>query len=348
MPSQSKFNVLLIPPVNNPFFAKLKDALTNSNCNVCTNTTEFEQPTKHYDILHIQFPEFLYDPRANQRKVLAETKKQLNSFKSAGTKIIWTAHNLRPHEQKDKNLVYPAIIEESHGIIVQAELGKKLLIDEYPFAENKIIIIIPHGNYIGVYPDNITKIHARDKLKIEAEEKVLLNFGLQRNYKNNYLIYKAFKKTLKSKNNVRLLILGQPFTFQRKVFFLYLKYLQKQVTVVPSYIPDDELQIYFNAADIAVFAYKNIFMSGSVILAESFGLPIIAPKTGCLPDLVPDSVGFLYNQGDTKHLSNTILKAINSNLNEMSKNAKKMQLRMDWNHIGEMTRKFYDSILSTA
>lgn len=346
MYNNSKLNVLLIPPVNNPFFTRLTDALTNSRCNICTNTNEFWNPTKYYDILHIQFPEFLGNSFVNQHKALLGIRNQLNNFKFAGTKIIWTAHNLNPHEKKYKNLIYPTIVKESHGIIVQSQIGKKLLINKYPFAVKKQIITIPHGNYIGVYPNEITKKQARDKLKIIEEETVFLNFGLQRDYKNVYLVYQAFKKSLKLNNHIRLLIFGQPFTIRRKIFFLYLKYFQKKVTVIPSYIPDNEIQIYFNAADIAIFAYKNIFMSGSVILAESFGLPIIAPNIGCLPDLVPESVGFLYNQNNRTDFASNIINATNSNLSKMGKNAGKLQLQMDWNHIGTITREFYDSILS--
>lgn len=125
---------------------------------------------------------------------------------------------------------------------------------------------------------------------------------------------------------------------------MYLKLFCRHITVISNYIPDNEIQIYFKAADVAVFAFKNIFTSGSIILAESFGLPIIAPNIGCFPDQVPKSVGFLYAHGDKSHLSATILKAINSNLKEKGEKAIEIQLSNDWKSIGIKTKAFYDSI----
>jgi glycosyltransferase involved in cell wall biosynthesis len=192
----------------------------------------------------------------------------------------------------------------------------------------------------------MTRSEARKQLKIKKGEIVLLYFGLQRKYKDIYLVFKAFMEARKVNNNIRLLIAGPPFTYKRKIFFLYLKLFSKNITVIPTYIPDNEIQIYFKAADVAVFAFKNIFTSGSIILAESFGLPIIAPNIGCLPDLVPESVGFLYNHKDKVHFSKTILKAINSDLKKKGRSALEIQRIRNWKSIGIKTKEFYDSIQS--
>lgn len=354
MSSNPKLCVLLIPPVSNPFFQMLADALTQSGCNIFTDTNEFWNPTRHYNVLHIQFPEFLArnssEPSISmQYKPELKFSEQLNIFRDSGTKIIWTAHNLKGHEQKHtgtNNSVYSEIVKLSHGIIIQTPIGKNILISSYPFAKQKPIITIPHGNYIDVYPDSITRRRARKQLRIKEGEIVLFYFGLQRKYKDMYLVFKAFKESHKVNNNIRLLLVGQPFTYRRKLFFLYAKLFYRNITVIPTYIPDNEIQIYFKAADIAIFAYKNVFMSGSIILAESFGLPIIAPNIGCLPDLVPESVGFLYAHGDKAHLSKTILKAINSDLKKRGRRASKLQRTKDWKSIGIKTKAFYDSILS--
>lgn len=80
-------------------------------------------------------------------------------------------------------------------------------------------------------------------------------------------------------------------------------------------------------------------------MAQSFGLPIIAPNTGCLPDLVPDSTGFLYDHGDKNHLSKTILLAANSDLEKRGIKARELQLANDWKSIGIKTKTFYGEIL---
>lgn len=354
MSNNPKLCVLLTPPVSNPNFQMLADALTRSGCDIYTDINEFWNPTRHYNVLHTQLPEFLAGfslKQSTSKRYVSELKinKQLNIFRDYGTKIIWTAFNLKSHEQKhigEKNYIYSAIVKLCHGIIIITPMGEKILNNTYPIAKQKPIITIPHGNYIGVYPDSITRSEARKQLRFKEDEIVLLYFGLQRKYKDMYLVYKAFKESYKVNKKIRLLIVGQPFTYRRKIFFLYVKLFCRNITVIPTYLPDNKIQIYFKSADIAVFAFKYMFVSGSIILAESFGLPIIAPNIGCFPDQVPKSVGFLYNHGDRVHLSKTILKAINSDLKKSGRRSREFQRTQDWKSIGIKTKAFYDSILS--
>ena len=46
------------------------------------------------------------------------------------------------------------------------------------------------------------------------------------------------------------------------------------------FIPDEEMELYFKAADVLVLPYKEIFQSGVLFLAYSFGLPVIATDVG--------------------------------------------------------------------
>lgn len=348
-------SVLFIPSTSNPQCYLLKNALTKSGCIVVTDINQFWNPTRYYDILHIQFPEFLdgftYSRvKSIQYKSDVNTIKQLNHFKNTGTKIIWTAFNLKGHEQKHigkKNLIYNEMSRICHGIITIGQSSHKALLDTYPAIKNKPITVIPHGNYIDVYPNRIHKNEAREKLNIQESNVVLLYFGLQRKYKDIYLVYKSFKDANKKTKNLQLLIAGQPWGIKRRLFFLYLKYFNKNIIVVSTYIKDHELQIYFNAADIAIFAFADILTSGSIILAQSFGLPTIAPNIGCIPDMVPKSVGFLYKHRNKAHLSETILSALNYDLATMGLKAKIIQFEIEWKSIGQKTKNFYESIINT-
>ena len=49
---------------------------------------------------------------------------------------------------------------------------------------------------------------------------------------------------------------------------------------------DSEIEIYLNAADVAVFPFKQITNSGSAILAKSFYKPTICIDRGNIKDYV--------------------------------------------------------------
>jgi glycosyltransferase involved in cell wall biosynthesis len=47
-------------------------------------------------------------------------------------------------------------------------------------------------------------------------------------------------------------------------------------------------------ADAAVLAYRDVFSSGALLLALSFGLPVVAPDVGTAAELVGDGAGELF------------------------------------------------------
>jgi beta-1,4-mannosyltransferase len=51
------------------------------------------------------------------------------------------------------------------------------------------------------------------------------------------------------------------------------------------FIPQDQAQLYFRAADLVVLPYREILNSGSALLALSFDCPILVPLRGTLGEL---------------------------------------------------------------
>ncbi|MGB1033753.1 MAG: glycosyltransferase, partial [Primorskyibacter sp.] len=65
---------------------------------------------------------------------------------------------------------------------------------------------------------------------------------------------------------------------------------------------DMELQLFFHAADIAVYPYQKILTSGSLMLALSYGLPAVVPDVAMTAQVVADSpAGRLYRPEDGLH-----------------------------------------------
>ena len=56
--------------------------------------------------------------------------------------------------------------------------------------------------------------------------------------------------------------------------------VQARVTHVNRFIDEMELQLFFRAADVAAFPYRSILTSGSLLMALSFGVPVVIPEFG--------------------------------------------------------------------
>jgi glycosyltransferase involved in cell wall biosynthesis len=88
-----------------------------------------------------------------------------------------------------------------------------------------------------------------------------------------------------------LLIVGKPLN--QKIAKEINSVVDNRITTVLEFIPDDDIQIYMNAADVVILPYTDILTSGAAILAMSFGKPVIAPAVKCITETIDDKGGFV-------------------------------------------------------
>jgi glycosyltransferase involved in cell wall biosynthesis len=117
------------------------------------------------------------------------------------------------------------------------------------------------------------------------------------------------------------------------------------------YIPDEETELYFKAADILVLPYTHIFQSGVLFLGYSFGLPVIATKVGSLAeDIIEGRTGFLCTPCDPVDLAKAIERYFESDLYK-DLQARRQEIRdfanarHSWEIVGQMTRNVYAELL---
>src|SRR4029077_19893279 len=70
--------------------------------------------------------------------------------------------------------------------------------------------VVPHGDYIGCYPDDVPAAEARRALGLGAEERVLACFGQLRAYKGVGALLAAFTELTDPR--LRLVVAGKPAT----------------------------------------------------------------------------------------------------------------------------------------
>ena len=80
-----------------------------------------------------------------------------------------------------------------------------------------------------------------------------------------------------------------------------------RVLLRAEFIPDDETEVYFKAADVLVLPYRHIYQSGVLFLGHSFGLPVLAADVGSLKDeIVEGKTGFVFRPEDPVDLARAI------------------------------------------
>ena len=262
-------------------------------------------------------------------------------------KIIWTVHNLYSHKSffpKVEKLGKNFFSKKVDSIICHCNNAKKLVQKEFGVNPGKIHII-PHGNYIPSYKNTISRERAREKLNLNNDDFIFLFFGRIRPYKGIGNLIKSFK-SIHTNENLKLLIVGKVFKPQIKNLLIKSTSEEKRIILKLKKIPDDDIQIYMNASDVIVTPYKDVLTSGQVILAMSFGKPIIAPKLGCIINTLDVNGSILYNPNGKDGLLRALEIGIKKRrkLNEMGMHNLKLAGKYNWSLIAKQTKKLYNKL----
>lgn len=227
------------------------------------------------DVLHLHWPPPI---QGGLRKALFRFRflGRLLHLRLKGVRLVWTIHNLVAHEAKHvgADLRFSRRIARlCHQLICHSEGAKQATAEAYLVRPEKISVV-PHGNYIGAYPDTVTTAEARAKFGFADDETVLLILGRIRPYKGVDDLLRAFHATQNPK--LRLLIAGQP---ERGVSVESLQAMMlgdPRILLRAEFVADEAIQDYMHACDAAVFPYKRSLTSGAMILAMSYGCACIA------------------------------------------------------------------------
>lgn len=277
----------------------------------------------------------------------------LSMLKLFGIKIVWTVHNIVDHEGKFKSteLFFTKFLAKlSNKLIVHCQAAKLEVMKIYG-KDDSSIIVIPHGSYIGKYKNTISIDDARNKLNVSEEDKVFLYFGQIRAYKGIPKLISTFNKL--DNENAKLFIVGK--LLDEDVAIKILSNIDDRIKNILTFVPDDDIQIYMNAADVVVLPFKDILTSGSAILAMSFGKPIIAPDVGCITDTIDKRGGFLYPIENTENIGKietglfdamqNVLNTDRTTLLNMGKYNFRLAEQFGWDEVGKRTYNLYQECL---
>lgn len=243
------------------------------------------------DIFHIHWPESMLNEKKTIKKLFKLIKffLILNYMKLRSVKILWTAHNLRPHARNTsyllENIFYNKWLKFIDGILFLSDASQKEFLNLY--AQNNIISkVIPHGHYIDYYSSKTPTNYLKDLFKIKADDFVIGHYGLIKPYKNTLTLLKEFRKIKNPK--IKLIIGGKIGNNDKKLHDEICEYakIDKRVILYLQFIEDSEIIELHGFTDLCVYPYTDIVNSGSILNSLSLGCPVIAPKNPYMSEIL--------------------------------------------------------------
>jgi glycosyltransferase involved in cell wall biosynthesis len=260
-----------------------------------------------------------------------------------GKKVVVTVHNVAPHEHSRlKRFMNDAVLRFADRLVVHSE-ANRARID--PAVVPKVSVVP-----MGIHPAKRTGIgqkEARERLGLPIDVNVILNFGNIRPYKGIDVLVRAFAGVLEQRPQALLLIAGKPWSswepYQRLIDSLG---IDANVRTYLDYVPSDDIELYFEAADVVALPYTHFDAQSAVgALALPFGKPLVVSDVGGLPELVGTPTAVV-PAGDDEALSAALILALRDSRLRQRRDAESLKppYEVRWEPIAEATRQIYRDI----
>ncbi len=191
--------------------------------------------------------------------------------------FVYTAHNTLPHESRWwHRLAYRQWYRRVSAVHVLSTHAREGVVALAGIPPEKVYMV-PHGNYQSLRARTAAApVRTPAALGVPPGHRVGLVFGLVREYKGIDRLVQA-AALLAPDVPLTLLVAGggsaelfEQYVQQAKALGVSHRFVFRR-----GYVPDDELAGLLRCCDFAVFPYRNIYQSGALMLAMTFGVPMV-------------------------------------------------------------------------
>ncbi|MFI5370085.1 MAG: glycosyltransferase [Candidatus Eisenbacteria bacterium] len=224
-----------------------------------------------------------------------------------GTRVALVCDNLVPHERRPGDGVFTRwMMRESDGYLVMSASVEHDLDRLKPGAPRRRV---KHPFYAQFDRGRWTRETARAKLGIAPGEEVALFFGYVRRYKGLDALLEAWPR-VRARRPVTLLVAGECYEDPAPYQALASRAGgEPAVRLMLRYIPDDDVEALFKAADVTVLPYRSATQSGVTHVAYALGVPVITTDVGGLAETVrPGETGLVVPPADPVALADAIVR----------------------------------------
>lgn len=225
--------------------------------------------TSRFDVLHVHWPDALLHGRSGITRLGKKVAflALLGRTWSGAVKIVWTVHNLQPHETPRW---YNSLLLKGFERLTSAEIH---LTEKTRRNRSNTAFVIPHGPY--------TKVETHST----RQEGLLVCVGQLRPYKGIDLLVSAFTET---QHRGKLLIAGEPvspgYGKQIKDFASN----DRRIELSLRRQTELELAELLVSSSGVVIPYRKFANSGVVLHALTYGRPVLVPANEFSEELVAE------------------------------------------------------------
>ncbi len=247
-----------------------------------------------------------------------------------GIRVLAVVHNALPHEPRPGDrMLSRYFLKACDGLVVLSSTVEA----EIEQLGITVPVVRSHHPVYDRFGPLQPRVEARDGLGLPQDAPVLLFFGFIRKYKGLQVLLDAMPAVLARRPDVRLVIAGEFYEneaeYRTQIDRLGLK---EALHLHAEYIPEDQVPVFFSAADVVVQPYLSASQSGIAQVAYHFERPLIVTAVGALPEVVPhEEAGLVVPPKAPGALANAIVHFFDGNLSQpLTEGVRRQKKRYSW------------------
>ena len=258
--------------------------------------------------------------------------------------VVLTVHDVQQHSERV--ISRPGFLSRYFRIprrlIVHFADGKRQMIEDWGIPPDRVDVI-PHGLPAVKRCDRAV---ARAQLDLAQDASIILFFGAIRDNKGLDVLIRAMAEIRRREPGALLVIAGRPrrdVSFQRYAHIIRECGVGECVRLYVRFIPEDEVDVFFSAADVVALPYLRFeAQSGVLLRAYAHGLPVVATRVGAITELVEaDKVGIVVPPGDVEALGSGVVEALHRTSAFTKRYAAGVAARYAWENVARLHERTY-------
>ena len=254
-------------------------------------------------------------------------------------KFIVTVHDLAPlvypSEITDVSMriqfmLTPKALKKADEIIAISNFTKKEIVRLININEERISVVhqgVDHEKY-----KPIDKIKCKEKFGLNPEEKHILVVSSNVEHKRMDLAKKLFDHVRAIREDVKIIKAG------------YGEALKGEGIISVGWVPEEEMPLLFNAADVYLHTSEYEGFGLPVLEAMACGVPVVANNKASIPEIVGDYSSFTgLDENNIIQTSEKILSLMDRGID---REAIEQSKKFSWTKTGEETIKVYEDVLA--
>ena len=263
-------------------------------------------------------------------------------LRARGTRVVLVCDNLIPHERRPfDGALTRWMLRNSDGYLVMSESVERDLDTLKPGAPRRRVL---HPLYAQFDRGRWTRASARERLGLTGD--VALFFGYVRHYKGLDTLLAAWPR-VRARRDVTLVVAGE-FYEDRAPYLRLIEAAggERAVRLLGRYIPDEEVEALFKAADLVVLPYRSATQSGVTHVAYALGAPVLTTDVGGLSEtVIPDQTGLVVPPENTDALADGVLRFFEGGMGpRLRAGVEVLRRQHSWESLADATCELADTL----